>query len=331
MINAPNHYCTLFDSHYLTRGLAMYESLKKHSKSFHLYIFCFDELSYKILSEMNLEKVTLITLDEFEDEALLSVKETRSAGEYCWTSTPATILHVLKHYHVPACTYLDADLFFYSDPSVLIDEMAEKDILLTEHHYSPQYDKAELFGRFCVQFMTFKNTLNGLTALEWWRNACLTWCFNRVEEGKFGDQKYLDDWPKRFQGVHISQHIGGGIAPWNVQQYKFYSADGILTANKNANSVSSASKPVVFYHFHGLKLYSDYKVDLAQHRLSDNAIHWIYHPYLEQLYKINHLLKNKLENPFSDCFAVFPNLIERYKRRARRCLNILDLSRSSYV
>ena len=46
------NYCTLFDSNYLTRGLAMYESLKKYSSNFHLFIFAFDSKSYDLLKKL---------------------------------------------------------------------------------------------------------------------------------------------------------------------------------------------------------------------------------------------------------------------------------------
>src|SRR5213075_3097505 len=104
---------------------------------------------------------------------------------------------------------------------------------------------------YCVQFMCFKNNEDGLTALKWWRERCLEWCYNRVEDGKFGDQKYLDDWPERFSGIVWElKNIGGGVAPWNVQQYKFIKA--------NKNKISGIEKntgdnfELVFFHFHAL-------------------------------------------------------------------------------
>ena len=45
------NFCTLFDSYYLDKGLALYRSLEKVSEDFTLYVFCFDEDSYEILKK----------------------------------------------------------------------------------------------------------------------------------------------------------------------------------------------------------------------------------------------------------------------------------------
>lgn len=97
-----------------------------------------------------------------------------------------------------------------------------------------------------MQFVTFKNNEQGRTVLEWWRNACLEWCYARYENGRFGDQKYLDDWPYLFEGVFVSQNLGGGVAPWNMQQYQFEQENGMikgieLNTNKNFRSSFSFS------------------------------------------------------------------------------------------
>jgi hypothetical protein len=73
-----NYYVTLFDSNYLTRGLVMYRSLLRHAGEFHLWIICFDDLAYQILQQLNLEKVTLVSLSEFEDSELLRIKPQRT-------------------------------------------------------------------------------------------------------------------------------------------------------------------------------------------------------------------------------------------------------------
>ncbi len=269
------NYCTLFDSNYLTRGLVMYESLKRHSTHFHLYIFAFDDLSYKMLKKLNLDSVTVISLKEFEDEELLSIKESRSAGEYCWTCTPSTIKYCIEYYTLENCTYLDADLYFYGDPSVLIEEMGEKSVLITPHRYTPQYDQSATSGIYCVQFMTFKNDERGIEVLEWWRNACNEWCYARFEDGKFGDQKYLDDWLERFKGVHELQNLGGGVAPWNVQQY----------------NLSDSRFKLIFYHFHNFKFLENNKVEFGGYKLNREVIDYLYKPYIKHLDEITQTLK----------------------------------------
>lgn len=277
------YFCTLFDSHYLTRGLVMYESLKACCKDFHLYIFSFDDRSFQLLKSFNLPHVTVISLSEFEDEDLLRVKPTRSRAEYCWTCTSSTILYCLEQFHLPHCTYIDADLYFYQDPSILLEEMGEHSILITEHRYSPQYEKSAKAGKYCVQFITFKQDEYGIKALKWWRERCLEWCYARLEDGKFGDQKYLDDWPERFEKVWVLQHPGGGLAPWNIQQYeveqKTCLPDSWICRNYRTGEVFEP----VFYHFHYLRYYTDGRIELGRRKLSKQVLRLIYTPYICKL------------------------------------------------
>lgn len=246
-------FCTLFDSAYLSRGMVMYESLRRFCSDFHLFVFAFDDRCYNFLKQNNFDNITPISLKEFEDEDLLIAKGNRSSGEYCWTCTSSAILYVLDHYQVESCTYIDADLCFFASPQVLIDEVGTDSVMITEHRYTKKYDLTSTSGKYCVQFMFFRNDKRARIALNWWRNACLEWCYNRLEDGKFGDQKYLDDWCTRFEGVHELNHLGGGVAPWNMQQYTFTKNHGKLYGVENATGKKFC---VVFFHFHALNFLS---------------------------------------------------------------------------
>lgn len=269
-----NYFCTLFDSNYLTRGLAMYESLKKHCDDFHLFIFAFDSKTFEVFRKLDLHDMTIIALNEFEDEELLKVKPTRSKGEYCWTCTSSAILYVLENYKAESCTYLDADIYFFSSPKVLLDELHDDSVLITEHRYSPKYDQTKTSGKYCVQLITFKNDERGLKVLRWWRKSCINWCYAKCEDGKFGDQKYLDDWPTRFEGIHVLEHLGGGVAPWNMQQYSFTQQGNWLKVNGD---------DLIFYHYHSFKCYTNGEYDLGMYDIPEQVITLIYRPYIKAL------------------------------------------------
>ncbi len=289
-----NNFCTLFDSFYLTRGLAMYESLMEHSSGFHLYIFAFDELSYKILTDLNLKHVTLIPLGDFETEELLEVKSGRSKAEYCWTCTPSVIYHVIRRFNVAECTYLDADLFFYSDPGVLIAELHtnKKNVLITGHRYSflPRLYEEKRAGIFCVQFMTFGNEESSLIVLDKWRKQCIEWCFARHEEGKFGDQKYLDEWPQLYDNVHILEHQGGGIAPWNLTDYIFRQSGNAVTVRKRASSISFN---VVFFHYQYVKFLKDGNFDIGWYIIPSLVKKLFYRKYILKLVELEDSVAGK--------------------------------------
>ena len=274
---AAYNFCTLFDSNYLTRALVMYRSLEKTGDAFNLYAVCFDDLAYQILVRLELPRLVAIPLHAFESPQLLGIKGQRTAGEYCWTCTPHVIRYVLDNYRLPDVTYLDADLCFYGKPSLLLSEFegSGESVLITEHRYTPRYAHLKKLGIYCVQFMTFKADERGMRVLRWWQDRCIEWCYARYEDGKFGDQKYLDDWPQRFDGIHVLKHTGGGVAPWNVEQYNVRQTDN--------GGIEVDGSPLVFFHFHGYKHYLDDTHYLGNFRLNKAVIDLLYRPYVRDL------------------------------------------------
>ena len=278
------NFCTLFDSNYLSRGLALLQSLKTVSDNFHLYVGAFDDDCLAYLKSLNDKDLTVISLAEFENQPLLEVKKGRTPAEYCWTCTPFLIAYCIENYHLPSCIYLDADMIFYENPQILLSELNDASVLITEHRFTREYDVSETHGIYCVQFMYFKNDDKGLKALYWWRDRCLEWCFAYLEDGKFGDQKYLDDWTTRFEGVHVLKNPGGGLAPWNVQQYDVAEKEQEITiTDKNGNH-----SRLVFFHFHGVKFYSDETVECcgALYGIDESAKKILYFPYFRDLLQI---------------------------------------------
>src|SRR5258708_21614273 len=91
-------YCTLFDANYLTRGLALYESLRRHEPGAVLRVFCMDEQTKTVLDRLALPGLLTIALDELErhDSELRAVKSDRTPLEYCWTATPSIALYCLE-------------------------------------------------------------------------------------------------------------------------------------------------------------------------------------------------------------------------------------------
>ncbi len=272
----------------------MYESLSHNTNDFHLYIFAFDELTYNILLHKSLENVTVISLHDFENPELLKVKKERSKAEYCWTCTPSVISYVLKEYSVPDCTYIDSDLYFYSDPAILIDEMTvnNKSVLITEHRFStlPRLYEEKRAGRFCVQFITFLNQNDSLQVLETWRKQCIDWCYARYEDGKFGDQKYLDNWPELYTNIHILQNHGGGVAPWNLTNYKFSGKKDLILGEIRKKRTRFK---VVFFHFQYVKIHRNGTFDIGWYHIPDSVRINFYVPYLKRIKEIEKEIKNR--------------------------------------
>lgn len=272
------YYCTYFDHRYAAQGLALYHSLRQHSSDFRLWVLCLDDVVGHALSQLALPGLTPIALSDLEraDPALLIAKANRSVVEYYFTLTAAFMLYLLQSFgEGDLVTYLDADLFFFADPEPLFQELGANSIAIIAHSFPPHLRHLESHGIYNVGWLTFRRDGAGLTCLRWWRERCLEWCYDRVEDGRFADQKYLDDWPTRFAGVRVLRHPGANVGPWNLAN---------ITFDQQAEGIRVNHQPLVFFHFHGLKpiastLYDTHLRNFKL-RLTSFQRRYLYQPYL---------------------------------------------------
>ncbi len=261
------HFVTLIDSLFLPQALALHASMRRSCGRFTLWVLCVDDVAHQVLGRLSLPDLRLLRLSSLETAGLLAARAGRTRAEYCWTLTPFAPRWVFEaEASVSRVTYVDADLWFLRSPAPLFRELevAERSVLITEHAYAPGYDQSALSGRFCVQFVSFcRDTPEPVR--EWWEARCLEWCHARFENGLFGDQKYLDDWPERFPAsVHVLEAAGLAAAPWNVGRFD--------------------PREAVFFHFHSLRILRGERVMLAGgYELPEPVQRDVYEPYLRSL------------------------------------------------
>lgn len=260
------HFVTLFDSLFLPQGLALHMSMERHIKDYVLWILCVDDKAFEVLRNLNLQNVRLLQLSKLETDSLKSVKSSRSKGEYCWTLTPFAPRFVFEaDSNVSRVTYIDADLWFRKYPLPIFKEFeaSGKSLLITDHGYAAEYDQSSTSGQYCVQFIIFERDSSEVVR-KWWEDRCIEWCYARYEDGKMGDQKYLDSWITLFEEyVHVLREKEFALAPWNATRFPY------------GNSV--------FYHFHGLRIVSEVKLNIGLYPLPKVLINAVYKPYFADL------------------------------------------------
>ena len=280
-------FCTLFDSFYIDKGIALINSLNRVCNH-KIYVLATDAKCYDVLDKKGYKSVVLIKMEEFESSELLSVKNTRTKAEYYWTCTPSLIEFILLNYQEEWCTYLDSDIYFLSDPSPIFAELnGNSSVIITEHRF-PDNKKGqkeiEKNGRYCVQFNSFKNDEQGRLVLGWWKEKCLDWCFSTNEKDRMGDQKYLNNWTEQFNGVHVVRHPGAGVAYWNFNRYVLKSIDDKKVLITEV--ATSIDFNVIFCHFQNIKYISKDIVNIRTQSHNKALKQALYFPYLKEIESI---------------------------------------------
>jgi len=195
--------------------------------------------------------------------------------------------------------------------------------LIIRHNYSRKYVASEkTSGIYNVAMIIIKNNKDGLACLRWWRQQCLEWCYDRFENGKFGDQLYLDDWTERFEGVHVLKNKGANLAPWNINRY---------IIKKEKDKIFVDEDELIFYHFHSLKIFDDGTFKNYTYYIIDPSDEiLLYLPYQKQLKSVISRLKS-IEPDFHYGFGKKDAFFVKWKERIRKNLFLFILKKTKII
>lgn len=286
-----NHYSSCLDSAFLPRGLALYRSLIRHAKPFRWWVLCLDDDAHQGLSALALEDIVPVHQSDVLDSDLSRLRQDRSRREYYFACKPWLYAHVFASdssaYRV---TYLDGDLFFFSSPKPVHNQIAGSSVALSPHR-SGRDRWESLFGFYNAGWSSFANDDVGAEALSWWRDRCIEATPDYPTDGLFADQKYLQQMPRRFDRVATVTNKGLNLAPWNAAtSTPFELVDG---------RVFAGGDPLVCFHFHGLSriskgMYDPGWLPRGDTRLLRSAV---YEPYLMDLADTEKVAEDVLGRP----------------------------------
>ena len=286
----------------------MLKSIEKHDKNSFKYVLSLDHKTENFLDHTDVSGLKIIKINELEESFpnLQIAKKNRSKVEYYWTLTPLVLYYIIfKKHFCSSLTYLDADQLFFSSPDIVFNEFKNADIVIMPHRFPKQLKYLENHGIYNVSWLTFNNSDNSKRCLKWWSEACIEWCYGRVEGNKYGDQKYLDQFPKLFKNVHIIKNEACGLAPWNISEYDY-------------------RENLILFHYQSLRRVTDWLYTISLPSTNKSALNKI-KPYLKKV--IEALNSNSQEISISDSdksilmgedstvIIKFSNLIIFLKRR----------------
>jgi hypothetical protein len=82
----------------------------------------------------------------------------------------------------------------------------------------------------------------------------------------------------------VIKHKGANVAPWNINRY---------VVSQKRGQVFVDEDPLIFYHFHSLKVYGpqDYHLYYSTYNITPDAEKLIYPSYVAELEKVMQLIR----------------------------------------
>ena len=241
---------TICSNNYLAQAKTLGDSLLIHNPACHFVICLVDKLSaaidYSFFVPYEIIPVEDMGINGFEE----MVKE-YNIIELNTAVKPFTFNFLFKRDEsTQAVIYFDPDIIVYDKLAEIDLQLAEHNIIITPHFFTPVYDGHKLdetdilnTGLYNLGFIAVKRSAESFDFLNWWMVRLKDQCLINLPFGLYVDQLWINLVPLYFKKVLIFTHLGHNVAYWNLHERTVTSNDGKPVINNNF--------PLVFFHFSG--------------------------------------------------------------------------------
>lgn len=246
---------TICSNNYLAQAKALGDSLKNTNPEYVFFIGLVDHLSPDINYEKEISHPIILSheigIPNFE-----SLWEKYNIIELNTCVKPFYFEYFTEKYpDLSYLMYFDPDTFVFGNLSNIEDELKnEKEIILTPHILTPIPLDGKMpneqtflnYGTYNLGFIGIKNPIKNLSFFKWWGDRTYQIGYDKVAEGLFVDQLWMNFTPLFFKNTVISRNMGLNMGPWNLHERK-------ITLNKDSNFTVNNKDELIFYHFSNYK------------------------------------------------------------------------------
>ncbi len=239
--------CTIITKSHLHYAIALHASIKQFLPTIQMHILVVDVTSENLMAddpEIHFYDTQFIRNSKL-GKKIYEKYYHKNMDHFRWSSKGVFMSSLLKT-DISRLLYLDSDLYFFSDPSFLFQQLEYDNILLSPHFRctDPSLNRDD-FGRSNTHGLFNGGFLGahkkGIQALEWWADTCYKVCTKNIKKGYYQDQSHLNLLPILFENTGIIRNRGCNVANWN--------RTGSPRSVVNGELMLNGKDRLVFIHF----------------------------------------------------------------------------------
>lgn len=264
------HLVLYFSSTYIAMAKTLVESLQRFENDLVVHAMTADKKSAEFAENSGFDSIELHQIQELINDPH---RDEKTFAERLFTAGPRFLSEVLdKLPDGERVIYANSDIFFFKDPSLIWSEHPPFDVLLFPHHFSTVNRlRLQKYGQFNAGALAMVSSLKSREIVRSWAEQTAAWCWDRAEDGKYADQKYLETFHGFGSQVVASEDQRFNLGPWT-----------------NATE-SLVYEQCVFYHFHSARDVGDYWLlpHLQYLKLPTERERSMYQAYLQELFSVS--------------------------------------------